>query len=87
MVQLSHQPCSYRQVDGLQPNLILGAALGAEIVFPGGRDPDEQLFMVRLQPPLNWSAKIFYFYLFTFYLDNSQYHQRINNLSIRKELK
>lgn len=40
LVQLEHQPAPYRQVGGLQPNLILGAALGAEFVFPGDKDPD-----------------------------------------------
>ncbi|MBE7559316.1 hypothetical protein HS125_10340 [bacterium] len=40
LVQLSHQPRPYRQVGGLQPNLIVGAALGADLVFPGDKDPD-----------------------------------------------
>jgi uroporphyrinogen-III decarboxylase len=40
LVQLNHLPQAYRQVGGLQPNLILGATLGAEFIFPGNRDPD-----------------------------------------------
>jgi hypothetical protein len=35
LVQMQDQPLPYRQVGGLQPILILGAALGAELVFPG----------------------------------------------------
>ena len=40
LVQLEHQPLPYRQVGGLQPNLILGAALGADLILPGNLDPD-----------------------------------------------
>jgi hypothetical protein len=40
LVQLDHQPRPFRQVGGLQPNLILGAALGAELAFYGDKDPD-----------------------------------------------
>ena len=40
LVQIDQQPRPYRQVGGLQPNLILGAALGAEFVFYGDKDPD-----------------------------------------------
>ncbi len=47
LVQLDHQPIPYRQVGGLQPNLILGAALGAEFVFPGDKDPDISVTPLR----------------------------------------
>jgi hypothetical protein len=40
LVQLAEQPIPFRQVGGLQPNLLLGAALGAELVFYGDHDPD-----------------------------------------------
>jgi uroporphyrinogen-III decarboxylase len=47
LVQLKHLPRPFRQVGGIQPNLILGAALGAEIVFPGDRDPDITPYPLR----------------------------------------
>ncbi len=40
LVQLHQQPYPYRQVGGLQPNLIMGAALGSNLIFPGNTDPD-----------------------------------------------
>ena len=40
LVQLEHIKHPYRQVGGLQPNLILGAALGAKLDIPGNKDPD-----------------------------------------------
>lgn len=40
LVQLDFQPIPYRQVGGLQPNLLLGVAVGAEFVFFGDQDPD-----------------------------------------------
>ena len=40
LVQPDCLPIPFRQVGGLQPNLILGAALNADFVFPGDRDPD-----------------------------------------------
>ena len=40
LVQPDHQPIGFRQVGGLQPNLILGAVAGAELVFFEDQDPD-----------------------------------------------
>lgn len=40
LVQLDHQPVAFRQIGGLQPNLILGAAVGADFIFYGHQDPD-----------------------------------------------
>jgi hypothetical protein len=40
LARVNHQPLPFRQVGGLQPNLILGAALGAKLMIPGNRDPD-----------------------------------------------
>ena len=40
LARISFQPRPFRQVGGIQPNLILSAALGAQLVFPGNCDPD-----------------------------------------------
>ncbi len=40
LVQLQYRARPYRQVGGLQPQLILGSALGAELQTPGNMDPD-----------------------------------------------
>ena len=40
LVQLAGRRRPLVQIGGLQPNLILGAALGAQFVFPGDKDPD-----------------------------------------------
>ena len=40
LVQPDCLPIPFRQVGGLQPNLILGAALNADLVFFGDRDAD-----------------------------------------------
>ncbi len=40
LVQREYMPAKSLQVGGIQPNLILGAMLGAEFVFPKGNDGD-----------------------------------------------
>jgi hypothetical protein len=40
LVQPEYLPEKYLQVGGIQPNLILGAMLGSEMVFPPGADSD-----------------------------------------------
>ncbi len=43
LVQLDYLPRPFRQVGGIQPNLLLAAALGAEFVFYGDHDPDVEI--------------------------------------------
>ncbi len=40
LVQVEGRRCPVALVGGIQPNLILGAALGAKLVFYGDKDPD-----------------------------------------------
>lgn len=57
LVQPEYLPEKYLQVGGIQPNLILGAMLGSEMVFPPGADSDiagkplEDLVSVSELPP------------------------------------
>ena len=63
LVQLDSQPLPFRQVGGLQPNLILAAALGAELAFYGDHDPDSAGEPLRpcLEGrdllPVNWETR------------------------------
>jgi len=40
LARVAFQPRPFRQVGGLQPNLLLAAALGTGLLMPGDRDPD-----------------------------------------------
>lgn len=57
LVQPDYLPEKYLQVGGIQPNLILGTMLGAEMVFPEGADSDiagkplEDLISLSELPP------------------------------------
>ncbi|MFV2065583.1 MAG: uroporphyrinogen decarboxylase family protein [Pirellulales bacterium] len=65
LINLDDQPNPFRQIGGLQPNLILAAALGAELVFYGHQDPDvsgqplkgiDSLVALRSFEGLDWAT-------------------------------